>query len=102
MGKLNTARNYGNRELRRTSLAIGLGLCFASAGVLAQSTTGSIVGQAPVNAGETVSITGSTGITRETPVDKSGRYFFTNLPLGSYTVNLKKTERSSTSAKMSS
>jgi outer membrane receptor for ferrienterochelin and colicin len=90
MGTLNTARNYANSDLRRTSLAIGLALCFASAGALAQSTTGSIVGQAPVSAGETVSITGSTGITREAPVDKSGRYSFTNLPLGSYTVNLKK------------
>jgi hypothetical protein len=90
MGKLNTARHYESRQFRRTALAMGLGLCFANAGVMAQSTTGSIVGQAPAGAGETVAITGPTGITRETPVDKAGRYSFSNLPLGSYTVNLKK------------
>nr|WP_266170368.1 TonB-dependent receptor [Dyella subtropica] len=54
----------------------------------AQSTTGSIFGQA--QAGETVAISGSTGITRQVTVDSSGRYRISNLPLGTYTVTLQR------------
>ncbi|TCV92436.1 TonB-dependent receptor-like protein [Luteibacter rhizovicinus] len=77
--------------LRRSKLAValamGLGL---TGGAFAQSTTGTITGQAPAAAGETVQVTGSTGVTREVPVDASGRYRVGNLPLGTYTVNVMK------------
>jgi outer membrane receptor for ferrienterochelin and colicin len=81
-------KNLKTSQLRRTSLAIGLGLCLMGTGVLAQSTTGNIFGQA--KAGETVVITGSTGVTRQVTVDESGRYSVTALPLGSYTVTLQR------------
>jgi outer membrane receptor protein involved in Fe transport len=53
-----------------------------------QSTTGAIFGQVPDAAGKTVSVTGTTGVTREVPVDAQGRYRVGNLPLGNYTVNV--------------
>jgi hypothetical protein len=56
---------------------------------MAQSTTGSIFGQA--EPGDTVTVTSaSTGLSRDVAVDSSGRYRVTNLPVGSYTVTLKK------------
>ena len=69
------------------ALALGVGV---TAPAFAQSTTGDIFGQVPAAAGETVSVTGSTGFTREVPVDAQGRYRIGNLPLGSYTVSLKR------------
>ncbi|WP_114239090.1 TonB-dependent receptor [Dyella sp. C9] len=73
--------------LRRSSLAVALTLGLAGV-ALAQSTTGTIFGQA--EAGETVTVSGSTGITRSVTVDKAGRYRVANLPLGTYTVQLQK------------
>jgi hypothetical protein len=64
-------------------------LTMGLAGVaMAQSTTGTIFGQA--EAGETVTVTGSTGITRSAAVDSSGRYRISSLPLGNYSVTLQK------------
>ncbi|RDJ00665.1 Oar protein [Dyella solisilvae] len=54
----------------------------------AQSTTGTIFGQA--EAGETVTVTGSTGVSRSAAVDDSGRYRISSLPLGTYVVTLQK------------
>ena len=77
-------------QLRRTTLAaalaVGLGL---TGGAHAQSTTGSLNGQAPAAADETVMIVGDTGFTREVPVDASGRFRISNLPVGLYQVSLK-------------
>ncbi|HEY0287785.1 MAG TPA: TonB-dependent receptor [Pseudomonas sp.] len=87
---MNSRKNLATNRLRRTSLAIGLGLCLVGTGVIAQSTTGNIFGQAPVAAGETVLVTSSTGLTREVPVDSSGRYRINTLPVGTYDVSLKK------------
>ncbi|WP_254063332.1 TonB-dependent receptor [Rhodanobacter sp. L36] len=53
----------------------------------AQSTTGSIFGNAPVASGESVQITGGSGFNRNIPVDSSGHYS-TTLPVGTYTVTL--------------
>ena len=76
---------------RRTALVLAIALGFGGVGQVAgQATTGSIVGQAPVGAGETVLVTGASGVAREVPVDNSGRYRVTNLAPGSYTVSLKK------------
>ncbi|HTH69118.1 MAG TPA: carboxypeptidase-like regulatory domain-containing protein, partial [Rhodanobacter sp.] len=57
---------------------------------MAQSTTGSIFGQAPAAAGETVSASNASGLTREVAVDSSGRFQISNVPVGVYTVSLKK------------
>jgi hypothetical protein len=86
---MNAAKHLKTRQLRRTALALALGLGF-SAGVFGQATTGSIFGQAPAAAGETITVSGSTGVTRVVAVDSNGRYQVGNLPLGSYTVTLKK------------
>ncbi len=57
---------------------------------MAQSTTGSIFGQAPAAAGETVVVTNNAGLTREVAVDNAGRFQVSNIPIGSYKVSLKK------------
>src|SRR5579859_8208752 len=73
--------------LRRSTLAAALTMGLAGV-AFAQSTTGTIFGQA--EAGETVTVTGSTGISRSATVDASGRYRISNLPLGTYSVTLQK------------
>jgi outer membrane receptor for ferrienterochelin and colicin len=72
---------------RLLSLALAAGL---SGGALAQSTTGSLYGQAPVAAGESVLVENATGFSREIPVDERGRYAAPQLPLGTYKVSLKR------------
>ena len=72
----------------RLSLLIAMGL--ASGAAMAQSTTGSIIGQVPAGQGDTVSIQGSNGLRRDVPVDSHGHYTATQLPLGTYTVTLKR------------
>jgi outer membrane receptor for ferrienterochelin and colicin len=57
---------------------------------MAQSTTGSIFGQAPASQGDSVVIQSSTGLTREVSIDDHGRYSTSQLPLGTYTVTLKR------------
>ncbi|HEV2539871.1 MAG TPA: TonB-dependent receptor [Frateuria sp.] len=74
--------------IRRTALAIALSMGFAGA-AFAQSTTGSIFGDAPAAQGETVLIQNATGFSREVPVDAQGRFAASQLPLGSYTVTLR-------------
>jgi hypothetical protein len=73
--------------LRRSALAAALAMGMTGA-VFAQSTTGTIFGQA--EAGETVTATSSTGVSRQATTDASGRYRISNLPLGTYTVVLQK------------
>ena len=79
---------FRSRAFKRTVLAVALSSTLAGGVAFAQSTTGSIFGQAPAAAGETVSITSSTGVNRSATVDSSGRYSFGSLPTGTYTVNL--------------
>jgi len=73
-------------RLSRISLALSVAL--GSAGAIAQSTTGSIFGQAPAAAGETVQAKSTSGLTREVAVYADGRYSIGSLPLGTYTVAL--------------
>jgi len=82
-GYTTMASNYLSKGLKRSALAVALGLCFAG-GVQAQSTTGSINGSAP--AGSTVTVTNNSGFTRTVSVDANGRYSISNLPVGTYTV----------------
>jgi hypothetical protein len=74
---------------RQTALAVALAMSLGGVAV-AQSTMGSIFGQAPVAAGETVLVTNTSGVSREVPVDSTGRFRVTNVPIGTYTVTLKK------------
>jgi len=85
---MSSRKNLTTAQLRRTSLAIGLGLCIAGTGAMAQSTTGSIFGQA--QAGETVLVKSTSGITRQVVVDSTGHYAVSSLPLGDYTVSLQR------------
>jgi outer membrane receptor for ferrienterochelin and colicin len=75
--------------LRHSALAIALAVGLGGTGVvLAQSTTGNIFGTA--QPGDSVQISGNTGISREVPVDASGHYQLNNLPVGTYNVDLKR------------
>jgi outer membrane receptor for ferrienterochelin and colicin len=74
---------------RHTALALALSVSLGGV-AMAQSTTGSIFGQAPAASGETVAATNSSGQTREVAVDSSGRFQISSLPVGVYTVSLKK------------
>lgn len=55
-----------------------------------QSTSGAIFGHVAKGANETVTIQGTTGVTRTLKVDGSGNYRASNLPLGTYTVTLSR------------
>jgi len=72
-------------RLRKSSLALALGMCFAG-GVCAQSnSTGSIAGT--TQAGATVTIENSAnGFKREITADSSGSYRIGSLPTGTYKV----------------
>ena len=74
---------------RHTALALALSVSLGGV-AMAQSTSGSIFGQAPAAAGETVVATNTTGQTREVAVDSQGRYQISSVPVGVYTVSLKK------------
>ncbi|QDE39518.1 TonB-dependent receptor [Luteibacter pinisoli] len=82
------SRNIRTAQLlRRSALAFALASSLGGAGtVMAQSTTGSIFGEAAP--GSTIQVSGSTGVNREVAVGQDGRYRIGNLPLGSYTVNV--------------
>ncbi|MBD8882392.1 TonB-dependent receptor [Rhodanobacter sp. 7MK24] len=74
------------RTALATALALGLGVTGLAYG---QATTGSVFGTAPVASGETVRIVNNqTGLTREVPVDNTGRFNANQLPVGDYTVSL--------------
>jgi hypothetical protein len=87
MNKRNVRGNQYRRNALTAALAVSLGLTGVAYG---QATTGSIFGTAPTQAGETVkAVNNQTGFTREVPVDSSGHYSVTNLPIGdNYTVSL--------------
>ncbi|RDI98588.1 Oar protein [Dyella solisilvae] len=83
---VSTARN---QSLRHTALALAIAAGVTLAGpAAAQSSTGAIFGTAP--AGDSVLIQNDGGVSREVSVDANGRYTAGSLPLGSYTVSLKK------------
>jgi hypothetical protein len=87
MNKRNVRGNQYRRNALSAALAVSLGFTGVAYG---QATTGSVFGTAPVVAGETVRVVNNqTGFSREVPVDSSGRYSATNLPIGNdYTVSL--------------
>ncbi len=76
---------------RRSTLALALALGLGVSGfAFAQATTGTIFGNAPAAAGETVTVSSNNGVVRTVSVDADGQYTVSNLPLGVYTVSLKK------------
>ncbi|MEW9572346.1 TonB-dependent receptor [Rhodanobacter sp. Si-c] len=89
IAKFRNSSLHGAR-LRRTALALAIAAGAGMTGqALAQATTGSIFGTAPVSTGETVRIVNNqTGLTREVAVDSTGRFGANQLPVGNYTVSL--------------
>ena len=79
--------------LRRRALAQGLILAIGFGGtsaVFAQSTTGSVYGQVEPGRGTQVVVDNGGGVHRVVPVDASGHYVASHLPIGTYTVTLQK------------
>lgn len=78
------------KTIRRASLYVALGICFAGA-VNAQSVTGTIYGQASAEPGTTIVVENTgTGLSRTIQVDSNGRYRATSLPNGTYKVTMMK------------
>jgi hypothetical protein len=80
------SKNFA-KGLKRSALTVALGLCFAG-GVQAQSTTGTIYGNA--GQGATVSVQNQSGLSRTVTADADGRYNVGTLPVGSYTVTVQR------------
>src|SRR5688572_29583544 len=74
--------------MNRSRILFAAVLSVLAAGVHAQSTTGALRGEAPP--GTTIAIESDAGFSREVPVDERGRYLLPQLPLGTYTVTLKR------------
>ncbi|WDI92367.1 TonB-dependent receptor [Xanthomonas campestris] len=84
------SNQFRRQVLKRTALAAVLGACLANGAVYAQSTTGSIYGSAPSEAGSTIVVQSDTGLSRTITIDANGRYNLGSLPVGAYTVTLKR------------
>ncbi|SOO31069.1 TonB-dependent receptor [Xanthomonas citri] len=84
------SNQFRRQVLKRTALAVVLGACLTNSAVYAQSTTGSIYGSAPSEAGSTIVVQSDTGLSRTITVDANGRYNLGSLPGGAYTVTLKR------------
>ncbi|WP_115005889.1 TonB-dependent receptor [Xanthomonas campestris] len=84
------SNQFRRQVLKRTALAAVLGACLANGAVYAQSTTGSIYGSAPSEAGSTIVVQSDTGLSRIITIDANGRYNLGSLPVGAYTVTLKR------------
>lgn len=79
------------KAIQRAALSAALSLCIAG-GAYAQSTTGSIQGSIPVEAGTatTVHIANNSGFSRTVTADSNGRYTAGALPVGLYTLTVKR------------
>ena len=89
---MSNCTTFSTRQLRRTTLALslGLGLGVVGTSALAQNVTGAIFGQVSGQHGDTVTIRNvNTGFERSIPVDSAGRYRISSLPVGDYTVTLQ-------------
>lgn len=78
------ASNLFSKSLKRSALTVALGLCFAG-GVSAQSSVGSIFGDAAANTAVTMENL-DTGTSREITSDASGKFTFSQLSPGRYRV----------------
>ena len=78
-------RTIKHQRLRKSGLALALGLCFASGAYAQSNSTGNISGT--TTAGATVVIENdATGFRREITADANGSYRVGNLPIGDYKV----------------
>lgn len=82
------------KTLQRATLSVALSLCIAG-GVHAQSTTGSIQGSIPVESGTTttVHVANNSGFSRTVSTDANGRYTVGSLPVGNYTLTVRRGEQ---------
>ena len=90
---MNSHLTLAAHRLRRTSLAIGLGLATSllSTAALGQAASGAIFGQVGSAANSTIVIENvDTGLTRTIPVESTGRYRAVSLPTGNYKVTLQR------------
>lgn len=88
------ARHTLNRVLRRSALTVALGLSFSST-LYAQSSTGSLYGQA--EPGQVVLVeNAATGFRREVPVSSEGTFRLSSLSPGTYRVGLRDGSNTST------
>ena len=76
-------------RIRRSALCVALGFCFAGA-VQAQSTTGSVAGTVPAGEGVSIVASNNSGFSRTVEADASGRYNFSTLPVGDYTLTVQR------------
>jgi TonB-dependent receptor-like protein len=87
MGMGMNMSNLPRRKLLSVALLTGLG---ATTAVQAQSTVGTIYGTVSAGANTTVVLDSNSGVHREIGVDSGGRYTASQLPVGTYTVSLKR------------
>lgn len=77
-------RNRVSRNIKRSALAVALGMCVVG-GVQAQSAVGSIFGSS--QPGSTITIQSpQTGLTRSIVAGSDGRFTFSQLPPGNYSI----------------
>ena len=76
--------------IRRHLLFAALLSALGTQAAIAQSTTGGISGQVSDAQGATVVVRGGNGLTREVNVDAKGHYSASQLPLGTYSVTLRR------------
>ena len=86
--------NFQRRQLfKRTALAVVLSASLAQVTAYAQSTTGSLYGTAPAEAGLSIVVTSQTGLSRTIAIDNSGHYNLGSLPIGTYNVELHRGDK---------
>ena len=95
-----TKRNLTGKALsRRNALAVALAVGLGFTGVaVGQATSGTIFGNAPSAAGQTVKVTGA-GVNRTVTVGSNGKYSVADLPVGTYTVTLTDTSGNAVSSR---
>ncbi len=80
------------RTLRKSAISIAMGLCLSSLAIapaFAQSTTGAVAGRA--GSGDQVTLTNAaTGASRTVTASADGSYRLAQLPVGDYTLQLKR------------
>ncbi len=80
------------RSLRKSVLSMAMGMCLSSLialPVMAQSATGAVAGRA--NAGDQITVVNAaTGASRTVTVGSDGSYRLNQLPVGDYTLQVKR------------
>jgi outer membrane receptor protein involved in Fe transport len=85
--------NIRRKILCKAVVTVLLGASFAPATLYAQSTTGSVYGTVAAGEGDNLLIQSNTGLNRAVSVGADGRYNIGSLPVGTYTITLRKGDR---------